>query len=346
MLGCALCVPFAYLGAVQPRPYPGGHAHRARFNDAQPNATCRHTSPHGSLHLNMSSAVHRRAVLLMLVSVASFAANVLLVRALGLVTEANSWLVSSTRFIGGLVIVATVYRREFQPVHLVRNRKLIERGLFGAVGVYLTYLCIAKLGAGRATFINNTYVIWGGLLAAWLLREKLRRVLLLGSVVTLVGLALLTNLLSATARPGFYDFAAIFAAWVAGYVVVTIRQLHHTEHSSTIFAAQCLYGLVLCAVPAAVTFSPVPPLGWLILLLAAVTAGIAQLTMTRAFRDLPVAEGALLQMLVPVGVTIGGAVFFHEHFTAQELAGAALILTGAALTTVCGGNEVPKVSTR
>ena len=32
-----------------------------------------------------------------------------------------------------------------------------------------------KIGAGRATFIGNTYPIWGALLAAWMLREKLQQ---------------------------------------------------------------------------------------------------------------------------------------------------------------------------
>src|ERR1035437_1526968 len=117
---------------------------------------------------------HRRALWLMLASAACFTTNVLLVRALGEMHAANIWLVSVARFVVGLVIIQTVYRREFQPHHLYQNRKLIERGLIGGFGVYLTYLCVVKLGAGRATFIGNTYVIWGALLAAWMLREKLR----------------------------------------------------------------------------------------------------------------------------------------------------------------------------
>jgi drug/metabolite transporter (DMT)-like permease len=52
--------------------------------------------------------------------------------------------------------------------------------------------------------------------------------------------------------------------------------------------------------------------------------------MTLAFRHLPAGEGSLWQMLVPVGVAIGGWLFFHERFSAPELVGAALILTGTA----------------
>jgi drug/metabolite transporter (DMT)-like permease len=275
-------------------------------------------------------STHRRALWLMLLSVAAFTANVLLVRALDHLHFANIWLVSCARFVVGLGVVAVVYRREWQPLHLVRNPRLIERGLLGGLGVYLTYLCVVKLGAGRATFINNTYVIWGALLAAWLLRERLRPALLVGGVAALTGLALLTNVLGGGSSPGLYDWLAIFSALVSAWVVVTIRQLHATEHSATIFAAQCVYGLVLCGIPAFLQLQPISGLGLAVTALASITAAIGQLAMTRAFRDLSVAEGSLLQMLVPVGIAVGGVVFFHERFTLHELAGAALILGGTA----------------
>jgi drug/metabolite transporter (DMT)-like permease len=255
---------------------------------------------------------------------------VLLVRALNDLHFANIWLVSCARFVVGLAVVAVVYRREWQPTHLWRNPRLIERGLLGGFGVYLTYLCVVQLGAGRATFINNTYVIWGALLAAWVLREKLQPALLVGGVCALTGLALLTNVLGAGTAPGLYDGLAVLSALVSAWVVVTIRQLHATEHSSTIFAAQCLYGLALCGIPALLQLQPITGLGLAVTAVASVTAAIGQLAMTRAFRDLSVAEGSLLQMLVPVGIAAGGALFFHERFTFHELAGAALILGGTA----------------
>jgi drug/metabolite transporter (DMT)-like permease len=282
----------------------------------------------------MSDPRHRRAVILMLLSAASFTANVLLVRALGQMGQTNIWLVSCARFVVGLGLISAFYWREFQPAHLGRNRKLIERGVVGGFGVYLTYLTVVHLGAGRATFIGNTYVIWGALLAAWVLREKLRPTVVIGGVAALAGLGLLTNVFSTTAHPGVYDLLAFIAALLSAYVVVTIRQLHDTEHTSTIFSAQCVYGLLICAVPAVLTYAPLSPAAWGVLLFASVTAGTGQLTMTRAFRDLPVAEGSLIQMLVPLGIALGGMTFFGERFTLHEFIGAALILGGTAFTAV------------
>ena len=123
-------------------------------------------------------------------------------------------------------------------------------------------------------------------------------------------------------------------ALASAYVVITIRQLHATEHTSTIFAAQCIYGIFICAIPALLHSQTVSTLAWSMMVLAGLFAAVGQITMTRAFRDLPVAEGSLLQMLVPLGIAIGGVVFFAEHFASHELVGAALILGGTAVTAV------------
>ncbi|MBI3886575.1 MAG: DMT family transporter [Opitutae bacterium] len=193
---------------------------------------------------------------------------------------------------------------------------------------------MVELGAGRAVFIGNTYVVWGALLAAWMLKEKLRPAVLVGGVAALAGIGLLTKVFSATGQPGLYDLLAVVAALLSAYVVVTIRQLHHTEHTATIFSAQCVYGLLICGGPAVATFHRLSPAAWALMLVASVCAGVGQLTMTRAFRDLPVAEGSLIQMLVPLGIALGGMVFFGERFSGQEIVGAGLILAGTAYTAV------------
>ena len=280
-----------------------------------------------------STRSHRTSLLLMLGSTAGFISNVLLIRALGGIENVSLWVVVSARFIVGLVIVCTLYRHEFQPSHLFTNRKLIERGLLGGLCTLGFYYAVTKIGAGRATFINNTYVIWGGLFAVWMLREHLRPALLAGAVATFLGLGLLTNPFAASAHTGFYDFIAFLNALGSAWIVITIRQLHAREHSSTIFAAQCVFGLLLCGGPAIADLHAITPTAWIVLAIASTCASAGQLLMTQAFRDLSVAEGSLLQMLVPLGIAIGGVVFFHERFTALELLGGALILAGTAASS-------------
>jgi drug/metabolite transporter (DMT)-like permease len=201
--------------------------------------------------------------------------------------------------------------------------------------VYTYYVSVVHLGAGRATFINNNYMVMGALLAVVILGERFRPILAVSGLTALAGLALITNLAGTGTGFTLYDFVAVFSAVASAYVVVIIRQLHaEGEHTSTIYAAQCTYGLLLCLGPAVAGWAPLSALAWTLMLVAAVCAGTGQILMTLGFRDLSVAEGSLLQMLVPLGVAVGGAVFFREHFSPHELIGAALILGGSALPAI------------
>ncbi len=276
-------------------------------------------------------AQHRTGLWLMLASVACFTANVLLVRALGRDPAANMWLVSNARFVIGLVVIYALYARHFEPRRLVTSPGLLWRGIIGATGTYTLYLAVQKIGAGRAIFISNTYIIMAALLAVWWLQEKLTRAALIGAIVSLFGLALLTNLFSSTATISRYDFVAILCAVTSAIVVVLVRKLRHSEHASTIFGAQCVYGLALCTGPMLAQWQPLGLASAVMLVLASLSAASGQLLMTNAFRALTVAEGSLIQSLIPVGVTLGGVLIFHERFHTAELIGAALILGGTLL---------------
>ena len=282
-----------------------------------------------------SPASHtRHGTLLMIVSAGCFVANALVIRLLGTRFAVDSWLLSSVRFVVGLALIATLFPpgRVFQFNNLYRNPQLIVRGVIGGIGVYLYYVTIVPLGVGRATFISNTYVVLGALLAVVWLKEPLTFALITGSAVSLFGLALLTSVIAASRAVGFYDFLAVLGALASAVVIVTIRQLHRTEHTATIVGAQCFYGLLFCLVPAVARFNLPPAVAWALLVASALCAGAGQLTMTRAYRELTVTRGSLLQMLVPLGIAGGGVLFFGEHFQPNELVGATLILAGTLLT--------------
>jgi drug/metabolite transporter (DMT)-like permease len=167
------------------------------------------------------------------------------------------------------------------------------------------------------------------------LDERFRSSLLFGGLMALAGLALMTNVLAKGFEASPYDWLAIVVAFVSAYIVVTIRQLHaEGERTSTIFASQCVYGLLLCAGPVVVSWAPHTPHAWLLMVVSALSGGIGQIFMTEAFRDLPVGEGSLLQMLVPLGIAIGGVLIFREQFSAHEMFGALLILGGTALPSI------------
>ena len=279
---------------------------------------------------NTTTPHHVRGIALMVASAACFTANVLLIRELGRFLAVDVWTLAAVRFAIGLGLIGIWYRREFQPRHLLHNRLLIERGIAGGAGVYFAYQAVVHLGAGLATFINSTYVFWAALMAAWVFRERVRPATAAGSTAALAGIGLLTGVLALGVRPNVFDLFAVFSALSSAYVAVAIRQLHATEHTATIFGAQCCFGLVFCGPPALAHLHLPSGAAAALLVLAGVCVGFGQIMQTSAYRDLTVAEGSLLQMLSPVGTAVGGVVCFGERMTGLQWVGAALVLGGTA----------------
>jgi drug/metabolite transporter (DMT)-like permease len=279
-------------------------------------------------------ALLRPGLLLMLASTAGFTANVLLIRALSMSAAAGIWMIVLARFVVGLGITSGFFRRELELGRVFTDPMLVRRGVVGALGTCGFYLTVEQLGAGRAVFIGNSYVIMAGLMAIPMLGERFRPTLAAGGIGALVGLALLTDAFGSRRPFGAYELVALAAAVASAYVVITIRQLHARAHTSTIFAAQCVWGILFCLGPALLHAAPLTSLGALGLLASGLAASSGQLLMTRALRELPVAQGTLVQMLVPVGVAAGGLAFFGESLSTGEMAGGALVLAGCLVTTL------------
>ncbi|RKX33383.1 MAG: hypothetical protein DRP71_10465 [Verrucomicrobia bacterium] len=275
----------------------------------------------------------RKAVLLMLLSVVLFAGNALLIRALGTLGQVDAWVVSTSRFLVGFaVLFGLFYRRgNFQPRHLFSNPLLIIRGILGAIGVWIYYLTLVELGPGRATFISNTYVVFGAIMAGLFLREPLSGRLIVSLILAMTGLALLTGVTDLKA-PGSYEILGIAGAVIAGFIVVCIRKLHQRESSSTIFGAQCFYGLAVSTIPSVHRDTEFTALILTLLVACGLMAAFGQLAMTRAYKDLPVAQGSMLQLLLPPVIAVGGVVFFNETYNGIELLGAGLTLTACLVT--------------
>lgn len=270
----------------------------------------------------------QRSLWLMLLSIVAFAANVLLLRGLALrVPEVDGYQASVVRGVVGFLIVIVGFRgRGFEPGNLVRRPMVLLRGTVGAVAILLFYVTVVHLGAGRAVIINLTYTIFGALMAARWLGERLNIRQLAWMVAGLVGLALF---LAGDMRSGGitrYEFLGVLGAVTAGLAVVLIRILRHSEHSSTIYASQCVWSalaaLPFCTGPLpALTGPAIPVLG-----LAAILVSVGQLAMTEAFRTMSVARGSALQMLMPVLTGAGGVLLFDERYRLLELAGGAVTL--------------------
>ena len=279
----------------------------------------------------------RRGTLWMLLSITCFTANSLLIKHLSTDRHIDPWLTMSFRFGIGLLMTAILFgpsgslsiRRSFL------NWLLASRGVMGALGTAAYYSSVGPLGAGKATLISNTWCVWAAIMAAFMLHERLGLMKVLGIVIAIIGLGLLTDISpESLALDGQWEAVALGGAILAALVVVVIRQLTKTETTATIFASQCMYGLLLALPFAAQHVIHLTAMDVTLLLVAAFCASIGQLAMTDGFRYLTVAAGGAFQTTLPLFISTGGVLFFGEHFSLMQALGGALILAGSFQTVV------------
>lgn len=277
--------------------------------------------------LNDSTA-YRRSVTLMLCSVLLFSVNVLIIRGLALYAPVvDGWLATLFRGGIGLAVVTLLYGgRGLEWRNLLGRPLVVARGVLGAIGIVAYYITVVELGAARATVLNLTYPMFAAIIAAVWLREYLGARAIIWLAIGFGGLLIFLSQEAFRVGVSRFDLLALIGALAAGYVVVVIRQLRHSEHPSTIYASQCIFSLLVAMAPSS---SKALHLGWipvLVLTAAAIVVSFGQLFMTQAYREIPVSQGSAIQMLMPIVTAAGGYVIFGERFTPVELAGAALTL--------------------
>jgi len=273
----------------------------------------------------------RRGTIIMLWSVAGFTVNTLLLRYLsgerhGITPDVPLFFRAAI----GIFIVLVFFRgrrpTRIRPVFT--NKLLILRGITGLLGTAAYYWTVPTLGAGMATLICNTYVIFASLIAVLALGEKLTPARFAWLALAFIGIIFLIgpNAEVSGFKVGINEVIAIFGAILAAASVVLVRRLVADYSIGTIYLAQCIWIFLPLAFIALPKLSGLdgPEVG--LLILAATAAGWGQLAMNEGYRCLSVSAGASIQMLWPVLTTIGGFLLFEETFVTLQLIGAALIL--------------------
>ena len=238
------------------------------------------------------------------------------------------------RFVIGLGLIATAAMSGKVRLVFVNKKLLLLRGLIGGTAVFLTLLSINKLGLGKGVVMINSYPIFGSIISAVFLKERLR-LFEIGAILTaLVGIYFIAY----DEQNGFsllvfgrYELLAVLGAVLAGFAVTIIRKLHDTDSSLAIYFSQCLVGMWLVIGPALGSEEAVDVKGVFILLGLGGSITIGQLFMTEGFKYVPVKTGSLLMMLETVLCYIAGVVIFSEPLTWSILLGSVLVIGACAV---------------
>jgi drug/metabolite transporter (DMT)-like permease len=279
----------------------------------------------------------RRGTFWMLLSIAGFTFNALVV---GRVTADHSvsvWTAMTLRGLIGLGMVFALAPQELRRdwTQLFTHRLMLERGIIGSLGIAAFYYTLAGLGTGKATLINNSWALFASIMAAWTIREPLGWVRGGGLILTLLGLGLLVGVgWDVLASIHLMEGLALLGAILSAIAVIAIRQLSAMTSSVMIYASQCVYCLLLGLPFALQEVGQLTASGWGWMLAASLAVGLAQITMTEGFRYLTVASGGAYQMALPLVITAFSVCLFGEHFTMAQLIGGFIMVAGTAVTVL------------
>lgn len=214
-------------------------------------------------------------------------------------------------------------------------------GLFLGVDLIVWHRAIQWIGAGLATVLGNTQVLFVGLAAWALYGERPRRAVFLGLPLAFVGMTLVSGL----GRPDAYGedpALGTLLGLVTGicYSIFLLLFRRATHAGETPFGPFFLSTLALTAVTGAYGAAgggldpswSWPAHGWLALLaLGSQVAG--WLLIAYALPRLPAVETSVLLLLQPMATVLWGFLIFDERLSALQWLGVALVLFGVGLPT-------------
>ena len=221
----------------------------------------------------------------------------------------------------------------FAPVN---RRLLFTRGALGGLAAFLYFAALARIPAGEATLLNNTFPILATAIAYFSLRERPTIHLLIGLFIASVGVFLVLGGGTTAFTLGWGELFAMTSAVLGAAAVTAIRALRSTDNAPTIFFAFCLGGLVV-SWPFALSPWPSALGVWCIAVVGVGGCSFgAQMLMTHAYGELTVPEAAVWQQLTPVASYLWALLLLDERLAWLGVFGVAIGLTGVVYGSALG----------
>jgi drug/metabolite transporter (DMT)-like permease len=246
----------------------------------------------------------------------------------------SAWKTAEFRFLISMAGVLAISAWLRDPLRFVNRPWLVSRGLLGGAAASIFFYSITQIGIAKATIFTYTYPVWAGLLAPFVLKDRIRIGVLLAVSAAFGGLYLIIVPSEGLAAISWMDLLALSGGLLAGWAVLSIKKLHETDTSRAILFSQCFFGLLIVEAPALPEGYSFTVIVWVTLLAIGLLATVAQLQMTYAYKLIGATEGALLSMLTPVINVLLGMILFHEPVTMRALVGCIIVLLSCAYAAV------------
>lgn len=243
-------------------------------------------------------------------------------------------------FIGGLILLGVVlWRREHPRLDTSSWIKLLLAGLFFALDLFFWHRSILYVGPGVATLLANFQVFVMAAVGVLFLKERLSLFQWLAIGMAMFGLVLLVGADWSHLSPLYHwgiVLALISAVAYAGYLLALRSTRGATGGSSysaiaiTSFASAVLLAISLMVEGESFAIPSWADGGWLFLY-GLVPQVLGWVLISHSMHKVDASQVGLVLLLQPACAFIWDSLFFGRHFSAPELAGAAITLVAIYL---------------
>ena len=229
------------------------------------------------------------------------------------------------------------YREEYGMAHFRWLMPSLAAGVFLGIDLAVWHKTIILLGAGPATFLGNSQIIFVTLFAALVFREKIPLMYYITVAMVMSGLYALTPPSTAQASRMYGYMLGLIVGFTYAGMLIGLRYARALSGDkypellslSAVFSAAALViALYAAAVEHAEILSGDGRSHALMMVTAFMCQTLGWYLINRSITEVPAHEGSLLLMLQPLLATVWGCLFFLEPLGGLQVFGIILTLTG------------------
>jgi drug/metabolite transporter (DMT)-like permease len=241
-----------------------------------------------------------------------------------------------------LVLLARAERRAYGPRATSQVRWAWLAGIFFAIDLELYHHTIQLVGAGLATVLGNTQVVFVAILAWLILHERLPLRTALAIPVVLAGVTLISGIIGSGAyganpQLGVVVGLATGLSYAAFLLILRHGNADLRQPAGPLFDATLSATLVSLLIGwplGELELVPTWPSHGYLLVLAISSQVVGWLLISLSLPRLPAALTSVVLTLQPVGAVLLAMIVLGESPNTLQLLGAASILAGLLLATV------------
>ena len=236
-----------------------------------------------------------------------------------------------------LIMSLFKYKEEYGVKHFRWLLPSIIAGIFLGIDLEVWHKTIIFLGAGPATFLGNSQIIFITLFAAFIFREKIPGMYYITVALVMAGLYILTPAATATVGRTIGYMLGLIVGFTYAGMLIGLRyaksrsagQYPELLSLSTVFSVAALVIALYAVTVEHATLVVWDGRSHLIMMVTAfMCQTLGWYLINNSITEIPAHEGSLLLMLQPLLATVWGCIFFLEPLGVVQVFGIILTLAG------------------